>query len=429
MNRYPELLRVEQTLHRQAITDIAGSIHDTIADCTATKSLSSGHRVAIAVGSRGIANLAVIVKAVVDSVRTQGALPFIVPAMGSHGGASAAGQLKVLASHGITESAIGCPIESSMETVSIGQTAEGFDVRFDGIAAAADHVIVVNRIKPHTRLIGDLQSGLVKMLMIGLGNHDGAAAYHQSFATHDYRLDAMATEISGMIMAKMPITMGLAIIEDGAEQTSHIEAVAASEFLTREPALLEMAAERMPSLPFRHADLLIIDHIGKEISGTGMDTNVIGRKWNDNVAAADEWPKIKQIYVRSLTNKTAGNAAGIGIAEYCHQNVVDHIDIETTKINCITSEHVTAGRIPLTFANDRQVFDAVVSQMAATSPSKMKWMAIRDTLSLSEVFCSTAYFDSEDATESVSIIDPPAPIQFDADGNIHGTLASFFSQS
>jgi uncharacterized protein (DUF362 family) len=418
MQRYPQLLRVKQTLHRQAVADISDAVCNTFSECSVKRTIAPGQQVAIAVGSRGIANLCEIVSAVVGCVRDKGAVPLIVPAMGSHGGATAAGQTRVLASLGITEASLGCPIESSMETVSIGKTSDGFDVRFDEVASRADHIVLVNRVKPHTRLIGSLQSGLIKMMLVGLGNHDGAAAYHAAFAQHQYQFDEMAAEIVNMISRTMPITMGIAIIEDGAEQTSQVEAVAADDFLHREPQLLQIATDQMPSLPFDSADLLIIDRFGKEISGTGMDTNIVGRKWNDNVAAADEWPKINHIYVRRLSEKSAGNATGIGIATYCHQAVVDAMDAEITKTNCITSGHPTCAKIPLVFQNDREALDAVVSQCRATPPHAMKWIAIADTLTLGEFYCSAAYLDEIAAHERLTVLEPLKEIRLDDAGNL-----------
>lgn len=423
MHRYPQLVTVEQTLCRDAVDNIDDATRNTLRQWTDRQSerdrlILPGQRVAIAVGSRGIANLREIVSSVVGYFHDLGARATIVPAMGSHGGATADGQRRVLASLGITESSVGCPIESSMETVSVGQTQNGFDVRFDRIATQADHVVVVNRVKPHTRLIGSLQSGLVKMMLVGLGNHDGAAAYHSVFAAHQYQFNAIATEIANLIVAKTPVAMGIAIIEDGAEQTSHIEAVAADEFLSREPELLKIATEKMPSLPFRSADLLIVNRIGKEISGTGMDTNIVGRKWNDNVAAADEFPKINGIYVRNLSEKTAGNATGIGIATYCHRNVVDAMDAEVTKTNCVASAHPTGGRIPLTFNSDREALDAIVSQYRTTDPAQMKWIAIADTLTLGQFYCSSDYLDEIESHDHLRVLTPPAAIQFDDAGNM-----------
>ncbi len=424
MNRnessYPDFFRVRQrfTLHEIGCEEIAATVERSLTSAGLAEQIRPGQRVAIAVGSRGIANLQRIVLSVVRYVQTAGGEAMIVPAMGSHGGATDEGQAAVLAAQGINSDAMGCPIVSSMETTLVGTTDDGVDVHFDKTASQADHVIVVNRIKPHTRLTGQFESGLIKMLMIGLGKHRGALLYHQVFPNYDYRLDQLAPRIVSMILDRMPITLGLAIVEDAFENTSLIEAVRPQSFLSREPELLAIAKSRMPRLPFEQADLLIIDRIGKEISGTGMDTNVIGRKSNDRCAAADETPKIRQIYVRSLTAKSAGNASGIGIAEYCHQRVVDAMDVEVTRINCVTSAHVSAGAIPLAFESDRAVLDAVVSQIRREQIADLKWMWISDTLNVSEMACSRGYWDAAQQTPNLDILAEPQQIQFDGEGNL-----------
>ncbi len=300
----------------------------------------------------------------------------------------------------------------------VGTTADGVDVHFDKAASQADHVIVVNRVKPHTRLAGKFESGLIKMLMIGLGKHRGAWLYHQVFPDFDYSLNRLAPSIVDMIVDRMPVTLGVAIVEDAFENTSHIEAVEARDFLTREPELLELAKSRMPRLPFDRAELLIVDRIGKEISGTGMDTNVVGRKSNDKTAAPDEFPKIRQIYVRSLTEKTAGNACGIGVAEYCHRRVVDAMNAEITRINCVTSAHPSAGAIPLTYDSDREVLEAAISQVSSDRVEDVKWMWIRDTLNVDEVACSKGFFESAGQREDLQILEEPAALTFDPAGDL-----------
>ncbi|QDT06861.1 hypothetical protein K227x_52820 [Rubripirellula lacrimiformis] len=410
---FPKMFRVRQRFDSHAIPDIQFAVSNEMRRVGLGGIIHPGQRVALAVGSRGITNLTGIVAAVADSVRQTGATPIVVPAMGSHGGATADGQSNVLASLGVTESTVGAPIVSSMETVVVGQS-HGIDIHFDQAASQCDHVIVINRIKPHTRLTGRYESGLIKMLMIGLGKHRGAAIYHQVFSEHHYRLDSLADDIVGVVRHAMPITMGIAVVEDAFEHTSIIEAVPAACFLDREPELLAIARSRMPKLPFDHAELLIVDQVGKEISGTGMDTNVIGRKFNDKVAAADEFPKIKQIHVRSLSSKTAGNAAGIGIAEYCHRRVVNAMDHHATRINCVTSEHVTAGAIPLTFDSDREVFQAVLSQNGRIPVARMKWMRIADTLRLEMIDCSEGFWDAAQQDANLEILTQPKPIRLNA---------------
>jgi hypothetical protein len=415
---YPELFRLRQRFESHAIEDIPAAVEKALAVASLCEQIQPGQSIAVAVGSRGIANLSKIVAEVVRCVIAMGGKPMIVPAMGSHGGATAKGQAAMLASFGIEADSVGCPIRSSMETIVVGTTKDGVDVHFDKQASEADHLIVINRIKPHTRLVGQLESGLTKMLMIGLGKHKGALLYHQVFPDYDYRLDHLAPSIVPMLVEKMPITLGLAIVEDAFEQTSLIESVDPAEILTREPELLKLAKSRMPRLPFDHADLLIIDRIGKEISGTGMDTNVIGRKSNDNCAAPDEYPKIREIYVRSLTEKSAGNASGIGIAEYCHQRVVQAMDAEVTRINCVTSAHVTAGATPLSFPSDRAVLDAVVSQIGRDRIADLKWMWISDTLNVSDLACSRGYLDAVGQRDDLEILTDPRPLDFDREENL-----------
>ena len=419
-NQYPEFFRLRQKFESHAITNIPDAVESTLGDVVDSSVIRPGQSVAIAVGSRGISNLQSIVASVVKYVQSLDALPMVVPAMGSHGGATAEGQAAVLAAYGVTSEGIGCPIVSSMDTVLVGTTPDGVDVHFDEHASRADHIIVVNRIKPHTRLAGRYESGIIKMMMIGLGKHRGAYLYHQVFPDYDYRLDALAPDIVSMILQRMPVTLGLAIVEDAFENTSHIEAIPISKLVDREPQLLDLARSRLPGLPFAEADLLIVDQIGKEISGTGMDTNVIGRKTNDKCAALDESPKVRQIYVRSLTEKTAGNASGIGIAEYCHQHVVDAMNTEVTKINCVTSAHVTAGAVPLTFASDRDVFNSVMSQIPTDRRLDLNWMWIRDTLQLSELACSRSYWERARQRSDLEPLGKPQPLAFDEDGNLVG---------
>jgi hypothetical protein len=417
-NSLPDFFRVRQRFESHAVEDLAGAVHATFQEAAIGDQIQPGQRVAISVGSRGIHHLRTIVAAVVREVQTLGATPLIVPAMGSHGGATAEGQAKVLASYGVTEQAMGCPIVSSMETVLVGTTADGVDVHFDKTASEADHVIVVNRVKPHTRLAGRFESGLIKMLMIGLGKHRGASLYHQVFPDFDYSLNGLAPNVVKLILDRMPVTFGLAIVEDAFENTSHLEAVEASQFLSREPELLDLARSRMPRLPFDQAELLIVDRIGKEISGTGMDTNVIGRKSNDKAAAADEYPKIRQIFVRSLTEKTAGNACGIGIAEYCHRRVVEAMNAEVTRINCITSAHPSAGAIPLVFESDRDVLEAAISQVSSDRAEAVNWMWIRDTLNIDEVACSRGFYEAALQRPDLQIVEEPSPLRFDDRGDL-----------
>lgn len=414
----PDFFRVRQRFASQAIGDIEAAVAEVLASSVLSQRVKPGQRVGISVGSRGITNLSRIVREVVQYVAAIGGEPVIIPAMGSHGGATPEGQVNVLARYGVTPEAMGCSIEPAMETVSVGVTKHGVNVHFCQAASELDHIVVVNRVKPHTRLAGRYESGLIKMLMIGLGKHHGALLYHQIFRRFDYSLNELAPEIATMICDKMPVTLGLAIVEDAFEQTSLIEAVAAEDLLNREPELLELAKARMPKLPFEMADLLIVDQIGKEISGTGMDTNLIGRKVNDKQAAPNEYPKIHQVYVRSLTEKTNGNGCGIGIADYCHQRVIDALNQETTRINCLTSAHPSAGAIPLTFPCDRDVLEAVLAQAADDEKNNLRWLWIRDTLHVDEVDCSRGFWEQMQGRSDLEALSEPRPLVFDDHGDL-----------
>ena len=414
----PKFFRVRQDFPSHAIDDVQQATRSALEQSGVSTQIKKGETVGIAVGSRGIANLSTIVGATADYLKSIGAAPFIVPAMGSHGGATAEGQARMLASFGVDESSVGCPIRSSMETVSAGTTSDGIEVHFDKIASEADHVIIVNRVKPHTRLSGRIESGIIKMMMIGLGKHSGAKLYHQVFPRYDYCLDRLAEPIVEMLLERMPIRLGIGIVEDAHEQTSLVQAIRAEQLVAEEPRLLALAKQRMPRLPFDIADLLIVDSIGKEISGTGMDTNVIGRKQNDKVAGPEEFPKIRHVYVRSLTKTTAGNACGIGLAEYCHANVVKEMNADVTRINCITSAHPTAGAVPLTFESDREVLAAVVSQFGTDRIPDLRWMWICDTLRISELLCSGAYYEEAKERDDLQVLSEPETLRFDEQSDL-----------
>ncbi len=288
MDKFPRMFRLRQHLARPRVEDIPSAVQQALVPLQLGAKVRRGQRVAITAGSRGIANIALILRAVVEHLQALGALPFIVPAMGSHGGATAAGQRALLQRYGITEQACGCPIESSLDTVVVCQAAEGFPVHFDRCAYEADHVLICNRVKPHTRFYGDVESGLLKMMLIGLGKHAGALVYHQ--AIQDYSFDQILRSVAHEVTARCKVLAGLAIVENAYDQTARLAGVAPDCFESQERELLQLARQWMPKLPFDAAELLLIDEIGKEISGTGLDTNVVGRKYLDHAAREDERP-------------------------------------------------------------------------------------------------------------------------------------------
>jgi hypothetical protein len=398
------------------VLDIPGEVERQLASLRLAGTIRPGQSVAITAGSRGITNIRQITKAVVDHVKSLQAKPFIVPAMGSHGGGTPEGQLEVLHSYGITEEYCGCPIRASMETVIVCKTAEGIDVHFDRHAFEADHVLVCNRIKPHTGFVGDIESGLMKMMLIGLGKHEGAKVYHR--AIQDYSFGQIVRSVAGRVLESCRVAGGLAIVENPYDQTAHIEAVAPANFESREKELLVLAKKLLPRLPLEQIDLLIIDEIGKNISGTGMDTNVVGRKYYDHRAARNEFPKIKRIMVRGLTEETHGNASGIGLVEFITSRALAQTDIQKTRVNCITANHVSAAMIPIDLPTDRETIEVALSTLGMTATAQTRIVWIRNTLELGEVECSEACLPETRERSDLEVLSELRPLPFDEDGNL-----------
>lgn len=398
------------------MADIAGEVRTQLEKLRLNERIKPGQSVAITVGSRGIANIALIAKTIVECMKGLRAEPFLVPSMGSHGGGTAEGQRKVIESYGVTEAYCGCPIRSSMETVVVCQTAEGLDVHFDRQAFAADHVLVCNRIKPHTGFVGDIESGLMKMMLIGLGKHAGAKIYHR--AIQDTSFGQIVRSVAGRVLESCRVVAGLGIVENGYDETAYIVGVRPREIEAREKELLILAKKLMPRLPFDQLHLLIIDEIGKNISGTGMDTNVVGRKFQVHQAAPDEFPKVKCIMIRGLTEETHGNGTGIGLAEFCTRRAIEQVDLEATRINCLTGGHVPAAMMPLDYPTDRAAIEVALPTLGMVEPPQAKIIWIRNTLELREVECSAAYWDEARQRSDLEILGESRPLPFDAEGNL-----------
>lgn len=418
LTQIPKFFRVRQTFERPRLSNIGEQVRNELA--AVCQQDLSGQSVAVTAGSRGIANIAEIIGACVQFLHEAGAKPFIVPAMGSHGGATAEGQVDVLASFGITPEVMGCPIKSSMEVQHVCEAPQGFPVYFDQHAFAADQVLVVNRIKPHTRFAGAIESGLMKMMLIGLGKQKGAEVYHR--VIHNHTFDEIVRSVAREVIQRCKILGGLAIMENAYEETADIRAVAATDIESSEPAFLSQVKDWMPGLPFEHSELLIVDQIGKNISGTGMDTNVIGRKRNDHAAIEGELPDLHHIYVRSLTEETQGNASGIGLAELCHSKVLEQMDAAYTRMNCITAGHVTGAMIPIDFQSDYLALSAAAKLAGYVEPNEVTAMWIQDTLHLAEVECSEAFYpealERAEKRDDFEVLSEPKPLAFDSNGDL-----------
>ena len=416
MSNLPQLFRLRQQFDPVRVDDIPGTVHSELARLHLERKIRPGQSVAVTAGSRGIANIHEIIRAAVAHLQSLGAAPFIVPAMGSHGGATAAGQQRLIESYGVTESFCGCPIRSSMETVVVCQTAEGFPVHFDRHAFEADHVLVCGRVKPHTDFAGDIESGLMKMMLIGLGKHAGAKVYHR--AVLDYSFGQIVRSVAAEVLRKCRIVAGLGIVENGYDETARIAAVAPEEFEPREKELLIQAKQLLPRLPFERLDLVLIDEIGKNISGSGMDTNIVGRKFNDHEAVDGEFPKVRRIAVRGLTEATHGNAIGIGLAEFCTTRLVQAIDLPATRVNTLTSGHISAGMLPLDFATDREMIEAALATAGLVEPPDARVVWLHNTLELAEIECSAALLAEVAGRDRLSVVSPLRDWPFDAAGNL-----------
>jgi uncharacterized protein (DUF362 family) len=398
---------VHRTLDRREIDDVDAAVHDAFA--AVAGAIRPGLRVALAAGSRGIDRIDEVVAAMVRELRANGADVFVVPAMGSHGGATAEGQLEVLASLGLTEARLGCEIRSSMDTVRLGEVEGGIPVFIDRIALQeADAIIPVNRVKPHTDFTGPVESGLEKMIAIGLGKQKGADTFHaQGF-------DAFAElipKVAAFTLARAPIPFGLALVENGYARLRRIEAVRSPDIDARERLLRDEADAYLARLPFEQLDVLVLDQIGKDISGLGMDSNVVGRYYSGPTGRGTS---IQRIYLRDLTDETEGNAVGIGMADVVHRRAVARMDATRTYMNCVTAKTPEGARVAMTASSDRQGLDLALACCLRVDPRTARIARIRDTKHLEWFFASEALLDELRQRDDCEIHGEPTAIGFDA---------------
>ena len=414
---YPKIVRIRQNFERPRVADIPAAVTSELEKLDLGRAIKPGQTVALTAGSRGIANIPLILRSTAAFLKKLGAKPFLVPTMGSHGGGTAEGQRHILESYGITEEFVGVPIRASMDTVQVGVTAEGFPVLLDRIASEADHIGVVARVKPHTGYHGPIESGLMKMMMIGLGKHAGALAYHRILLDHPY--DRVVRSIGRTLMAAAPIAFGLAVVENAYDETALLDGVAPEAFEPREEQLLVEARRLLARLPLRQADLLIVDEIGKNISGSGMDTNVVGRKRAFRTQPSPEGiPEMRLIYVRGLTDKTHGNAAGIGLADFTSTRLVQQMNYRATTINCLTAGYPEGAFLPVHFAADREVMDAALAIIGTRTPQEARILRIQNTMHLDEMEVSEPCLAEPERQTDFATVGRPRPLEFDAAGNL-----------
>lgn len=374
----PKMVKVEQVFADEHLKDTAAAVKEQAAPFAAQ--MREGASAAVLVGSRGVTDINLIAKAVVNTLRDAGVKPFIIPAMGSHGGGTSEGQEEILRGYGITAETMGVPIHSSMETEIIGQTADGMEVHFSKPALAADYVIPIGRVKPHTDFTGKVESGLCKMLAIGGGKHNGCSRIHrEGFPALAHTIPDAAEVIIG----RVDIPFGLAVIENAFEKTHTVEAVPGKNILTREPQLLDLARSLMPRIKYDDIDVLIVERIGKEISGTGMDPNIIGRDAFGQLPGAV--PRVQRIIIEDLTEGAHGNAIGFGMADFILRAALDKIDLGVTYTNGIASGNTNGMKIPVIMDSEEEAIRAALQTCIGIDLQQPKIVKIKDTLHLSEI--------------------------------------------
>ncbi|MBI2194241.1 MAG: DUF2088 domain-containing protein [Planctomycetes bacterium] len=399
----PPLYRIRQEFDRERVENIPAAVSSELGRIRIETRARPGQTVALTVGSRGIANLPLIIRSAASELKRLGLRPFIIPAMGSHGGATAAGQEKVLAHYGISEASVGVPVRSSMDVIRVGETTDGVPVVIDRLASEADWIGVINRVKPHTRFRGDIESGLAKMFLIGLGKAEGARIYHRAEVHLSFR--RLIETAVPLVLRQCRILFGLGIIENGYDETARLAAAGPEEIFELEKELLADAKRRMPRLPFQSLDVVVVDQIGKNLSGTGMDTNIVGVK---------SGIEIKRIYARDLHPASEGNATGVGIAHMVHRRLVRRMDARATYMNCLTSLGIELARIPMTFDTDREALEAALTTIGLTPPPQARLCWIANTLELSEIWASEACL--KPSSTALHVEAGPFPMTFDNEG-------------
>ncbi|MCC7261676.1 MAG: DUF2088 domain-containing protein [Candidatus Latescibacteria bacterium] len=408
----PLMTAVRQHFPGAALSDPLQTLREAWAG--AALQLPPGARIAVAAGSRGIANVAALTRGVVDLLVQAGARPFVLPAMGSHGGATAEGQIGVLAGYGITPQSMGVPVESTMEVVQVGELADGTPVLINKLALEADGIVLINRVKPHTSFRGPFESGLMKMLTIGLGSHKGATLAHSQGAQGLARLIPAWGEV---ILKKAPVLLGVALVEDAYEHTALLEVLRPEQFTSREPQLLVQARENMPRLLVRNLDLLIVEEMGKDISGTGMDTNVLGRMMLPGIKEPEE-PGVARIVVLGLSERTHGNANGMGMADIITRRLFDAVDFKATYANVFTTTFLNRAYVPVIMDTDRQAIEAALEVQRLANPAQARVARIRNTLELGNIQLSEALYREFQTHPQLEQVGAFQPMAFSEDGRL-----------
>ena len=412
----PRCAVIRQNFPRRALGDVQAAVQEALREARALDRLPRGATVAIGAGSRGIAHIDTIVATLVACLKERGLRPFLFPAMGSHGAATAKGQAAVLAKLGLTAERIGCPVRSSLEVIPLGRTPEGIDVVGDRLAFRSDAIVLVSRVKWHTDFAGRLESGLFKMMAIGLGKYAGAQIYH-AFG-HRLGLETVIRSVGRTALATGRIAGGLAILEDAWHETAHVEFVPAETMERREEELLEQVKSWMPHLPVEAVDLLLVDEIGKNWSGSGMDPKIINRDIHGNVNPWPFAPRVGRVIARGLHPLSYGNAIGIGMADAVHQRLVRAMKRRPTYVNGLTSGALACLKIPATFRSDRECLAALRRSTGKLRPEELGIAWIRNTQDLTVLALSECLLAEALSHPHVELMAPPRPLEFDPAGDL-----------
>ena len=416
MDPLPRIFKIQQKIATPKLADVEKEMNSLLDKFGLAGKVKPGERIALTAGSRGIRDKAKVLKAIAGRLKALGAKPFLVPCMGSHGGATAEGQVKMLHHLGITEEYVGVPIVSSMDVKEIGRTRFGTPVLVDkNICEQADKIVVVNRIKPHTDFDHDVESGISKMIVIGMGKHQGALMAHRLTIKNGY--PAIFREVLPITRKALPFFFGVGIIENQYDQTAFLHLLEPKDFYEGEKELLKKAKAIMPRLPFKEMDILVADEIGKNISGAGMDPNVTGRLYFIGSPPLKE-PKITRIFVRDLTPETEGNAIGIGYADYTTKRLVQKIDPVPTMINSITGMGPECGRIPISFEKDREALQAAFDNSGVLDPRDLRLVWIKNTLEVEYLWASESMLKEAKGNSNLEVVSGLQEVPFDKNGNM-----------
>jgi hypothetical protein len=413
---FPKVVKIRQKFPRPRVEDVEASLREQLGRGEISSTIKPGMSVALTAGSRGIAEIHEILRSLVEILKEMGAEPFIVPAMGSHGGATAEGQVEILDSLGVTEEFCGAPIRSSMDVVEIGETERGVPVYMDRIASEADGVVLVNRIKAHTDFRSSIESGLMKMASIGLGKHE------QALALHGYGVEGIRdfmVEVADEVIESGHILFGVATVENAYDEPAIVEAIPATNIHEREAELLAEYMDMMPALPVSDIDVLYVDALGKNYSGTGMDTNVIGR-FRILGVEEPESPAVKYVVVGDVSEESHGNALGVGLADLTTQRLADRVERKAMNANVITSTFVERAKVPMVLASDEEALRTAIRCNWGVPPEETRLVRIPNTLHLEYLYVSENMVDEALAHAETEVVGDPETLRFDQEGYLEG---------